>query len=79
MVQLTSHYPDGQRQVPAQMGDLVYGSVAGPQIRSCGQPDQQLSRLGRREGVQAYRVRIFQRGQMPAAGDHDQGARSTWQ
>ena len=46
-----------------------------PQAGAAGQPGQQRRGLTGRQGVQADRRRILQRGQPPAAGDQHQAAR----
>ena len=74
MVQLAGQHPDGQRQVPAQPGDLCGRPRPGAQIGAPGQPAQQRRGLTRRQGVQADRRGVRQRGQVPAAGDQHHAA-----
>ena len=75
MMQLAGQHPDRQRQVPAQPGDLAGRPVARAQAGAPGQPGQQRRGLTRRQGIQADRRRVLQRGQVPAAGDQHQAAR----
>ena len=74
MVQLAGQHPDRQRQVPAQPGDLAGRAVAGAQAGTPGQPGQQRRGLLRRQGIQADRRRVGQRGQVPAAGNQHHAA-----
>ena len=79
MMQLAGEHPDRQRQVPAQPGDLCGRPVARAQAGAPGQPGQQRRGLTRRQGIQADRRRVLQRGQVPAAGDQHQAARGARQ
>ena len=72
MVQLAGHHPDRQRQVPAQPGDLADRRIGRAEPGPGGQPDQQRGGLTGRQGVQADRRRVIQRGQVAAAGDQHQ-------
>jgi hypothetical protein len=65
VVQLAGRHPDRQRQAAAQPGDLPDPGVGGAEPRPDGQPDQQPGRLAGRQGVQADRLGVFQRGQPP--------------
>ena len=74
MVQLAGHHPDRQRQVPAQAGDLSDRRIVRAQPGPARQPDQQRGGLPSRQGVQADRRGVLQRGQMQTAGDQHQAA-----
>jgi hypothetical protein len=81
VVQLAGEHPDRQRQVPAQPGDLPGRGRAGPgaQIGAAGQAGQQRRGVTGRQGVQADRRGVLQRGQSPPAGDQHQAARGAGQ
>ncbi len=74
MVQLAGQHPDRERQAAAQPGDLADPGVGCAEPGPDGQPDQQPGCLPGREGVQADRLGVFQRGQPPPAGDQHQAA-----
>ena len=81
MVQLAGEHPDRQRKVPAHSADFAHSVVTGIQAGPRGEPDQQPGGIIGREGIQADHLDVFQRGQVPAAGDQYQapgGARKQW-
>ena len=79
VVQLAARHPDRQRQAPAQPGNFPDRRVIRAQAGQAGQPDQQGSSLAGRQGVQADRDGILQRGQVPAAGHQHQAPPGTGQ
>ena len=78
-MQLAGHHPDRQRQVAAQPGELGHRRIGRAQPGPGGEPDQQRGGLAGRQRVQADRPRVFQRGQVPPAGDQHQAAAGTGQ
>jgi len=72
MVQMAGHYPDCQRQVPAQPCKLAHPRLGRARPVPTGQPDQQIGRLTRRQGIQADRPGVLQRGQAAPAGHQHQ-------
>ena len=75
VAQLAGEHPDGQRQVPAQPGDLTHRGIGGADPGPGSQPGQQRRRLRGRQRVQADHGGVVQRGQPPPAGDQHQAAR----
>ena len=71
--------PRASGSLAAQCGDLRYGRVGGVQARPGGQPGQQGGGVAGRQRVEADKPGVFQRGQVPAAGDQYQGIAGTGQ
>ena len=67
--------PQGQRQVPAQRGDLGHRRVLGVKARPRGEPYQQPCCLIGVEDLEPDGMRVFERRELLAAGDQDQAAR----
>ncbi len=74
VVQLAGEHPDRQRQKAAEPDNLRDLGVGRAEPGPRGQPDIQLGCLARREGIQADRPRVLQRGQPPPGGDQHQAA-----
>ncbi len=72
VAELAGQHRDGQRQVPAQPGQLADRGVPGAQPGPGRQPGQQGRRLPRRQGVQADLGGILQSGEPTAAGHQHQ-------
>jgi hypothetical protein len=75
VAQLAGQHPDGQRQVPAQPGNLTHRGIGGTDPGPGRQPGQQRGRLCGGQRVQGDHRGIVQRGQPPSAGDQHQAAR----
>jgi hypothetical protein len=73
MMQLPGQHSNRQREVAAQAGDLADFPVGRAQARPGGHPDQQLGSFLGWTGVEAYGLRVLQRGEVPPAG-HDHQA-----
>ena len=72
MMKLTGHHPNRQRQEPAQTDNLGHRRIVRAQLGPAREADQQRSGLVGRQGVQADRRGVLQRGQVASAGDQHQ-------
>ncbi len=74
-MQLAGHHAQCQWQVAADSAEFRHGRLVTGQPGPVDEADQQRGGLPGREGVEADRGRVLERGQVPAAGDKHQAPR----